>query len=241
MDTARFKYPSYFADSKSLFESMKLIDSVTGLSRGYLIMTNSKDSKSKSMPLVRITANRNELTQLRNLFDKVIIEKLQSGVSNRINVFQAILSSISDQHQFFLNYSQKPHDLAGSREENVRLNLALSDEINRLLEEVKKHKLFEIVSRFSDSECHHELHLSKSQGNQLATLFLLSLPRQLFQCFPMYASKALLDMQESHQFSGLDILFDEVRRLRGNWSDFLNSHCHECDASSLKTSCKKHK
>jgi hypothetical protein len=42
LDTARFKYPSYFVDAKLLFESMKPVDKVTSLSRGYMGISKGK-------------------------------------------------------------------------------------------------------------------------------------------------------------------------------------------------------
>jgi glutathione gamma-glutamylcysteinyltransferase len=39
LDTARFKYPSYFVDAKLLFEAMVPIDAVTTKSRGYMILS----------------------------------------------------------------------------------------------------------------------------------------------------------------------------------------------------------
>jgi glutathione gamma-glutamylcysteinyltransferase len=39
LDTARFKYPSYFVDARLLYDAMKPIDAVTNLPRGYFILT----------------------------------------------------------------------------------------------------------------------------------------------------------------------------------------------------------
>jgi hypothetical protein len=45
LDTARFKYPSYFAPVDLLWEAMKPIDSVTGLPRGYFILSRNPSFK----------------------------------------------------------------------------------------------------------------------------------------------------------------------------------------------------
>lgn len=39
LDTARFKYPSYFVDSKMLFDAMRPVDKTTNLPRGYMILS----------------------------------------------------------------------------------------------------------------------------------------------------------------------------------------------------------
>lgn len=42
LDTARFKYPPYWAPARDLYRSMIAKDTITGLSRGYLIVGNPK-------------------------------------------------------------------------------------------------------------------------------------------------------------------------------------------------------
>lgn len=42
LDTARFKYPPYWAPARDLYRSMLAKDAVTGLSRGYLIVGNPR-------------------------------------------------------------------------------------------------------------------------------------------------------------------------------------------------------
>lgn len=46
MDVARFKYPAYWVDIKDLFEAMKPIDTATGKSRGYVILSAKKSLTS---------------------------------------------------------------------------------------------------------------------------------------------------------------------------------------------------
>lgn len=45
LDVARFKYPSYFVSLRDLYESTKLIDRETGLSRGWYIMRKAEDAE----------------------------------------------------------------------------------------------------------------------------------------------------------------------------------------------------
>ncbi|KAI8592816.1 Phytochelatin synthase-domain-containing protein [Geranomyces variabilis] len=51
-DTARFKYPSYFVDGNLLYDSLGEIDAVTGLPRGYFILTKGE---AKPLSLCRIS------------------------------------------------------------------------------------------------------------------------------------------------------------------------------------------
>ncbi|KAI9168164.1 hypothetical protein H9P43_007536 [Blastocladiella emersonii ATCC 22665] len=43
LDTARFKYPSYFADVELLYQSLQLVDKETGLPRGYFLLQRRDD------------------------------------------------------------------------------------------------------------------------------------------------------------------------------------------------------
>lgn len=49
LDTARFKYPSYFVSVERLYESLFPIDVATGLSRGYFLLTANPDQPPISL------------------------------------------------------------------------------------------------------------------------------------------------------------------------------------------------
>ncbi|KAI9216651.1 Phytochelatin synthase-domain-containing protein [Blastocladiella britannica] len=51
LDTARFKYPSYFVDVELLHKSMQLVDTETGLPRGYFLLQRRADAIVETPPL----------------------------------------------------------------------------------------------------------------------------------------------------------------------------------------------
>eukprot|EP00659_Diplonema_papillatum_P014789 gene14789-22639_t len=79
LDTARFKYPPYWVDSKLLFESMRENDSETGKSRGwFLLQRNTTPSVSR---MVRTRAVSWEETRL--MVYHVVPEALAAGDERR--------------------------------------------------------------------------------------------------------------------------------------------------------------
>ncbi|KAI9099690.1 Phytochelatin synthase-domain-containing protein [Phlyctochytrium arcticum] len=65
LDTARFKYPSYFCDADLLYDAMQPIDKETGLPRGYFILTKGE---TRPIALCKINNENYNWPSLTKLF-----------------------------------------------------------------------------------------------------------------------------------------------------------------------------
>ena len=200
LDTARFKYPSYFVDSKKLFEAMKPVDKETGLSRGYLIF--SKYQHEKTLPLCRINLSNSQLEFLRRLFSEY--SNLYSADLNE-NLIKNLISAIfSSYPNFFIHFDSNGKDLAASSEQHVELENAIEKELKKFYQEITLHHLFKEVSQ--------SIQMPK-ENTLAATIFILSLPRQLFSTFHGQYAEKILHFQDINSFP-IDsrLLIEEITR-----------------------------
>jgi glutathione gamma-glutamylcysteinyltransferase len=222
MDTARFKYPSYFVDSKLLFDAMFPIDKATGLPRGYLLLSKGN---SKPLPLCRISAQKLEWATLTDLFWNKLPIILDRETDLAVAI-KTILTSIPHDYHFFTSIELNGFDLAGSKESNSQLTTDLREEIDKLLKETKDHSLYNIVSKISmdcsGSDPSHIRLENPSHLQSLATLFLLSVPRDLLNRLP---SNIVLQILQKRDIKNLPLLKEEVDRMSMQWSSMLSSHC----------------
>ncbi|KAJ2996880.1 hypothetical protein HDV02_006055 [Globomyces sp. JEL0801] len=229
LDTARFKYPSYFVSARTLYEAMSPIDSVTGLPRGYLILTKGS---AKALPLCRISATTIEWDSLTNIFWNQIPNYLAKHPNKHSlkDLLSIVISHMSNPHDFYTSFHTKGYDLAGSTEGNEQLALDLKSELNHLLEEAREHPIYPVVSQVltpCETSCEHEIHvkLNTSSKNELATLFFLSLPRELLSKLPPDLARSFLQFREHSTFAGLSLLREEVSRMSIQWDSMLNTYC----------------
>jgi glutathione gamma-glutamylcysteinyltransferase len=224
MDTARFKYPSYFVDGKLLFDAMFPLDNVSGLPRGYLLLTKGK---SKPLPLCRISAQSVRWEFLTNLFWSKLPSLLHKE-TKFVDAITIVLESIPHRYHFFTSIEADGFDLAGSKEKNCELTTDLRNEVNLLLEETKNHKMYEYVKQvpMDCTRCDNEVRLAKSSDlHALATLFLLSIPRELLFRLAPDIVRQLFQMRTESSMQGLPLLREEVERMTIQWSTMLSANC----------------
>jgi glutathione gamma-glutamylcysteinyltransferase len=99
MDTARFKYPSYFVDATKLYNAMFPMDKETNVPRGYVLL--SKGS-TKPLPLCKITIEKMQWNDLLNLFWNEIPKKTKNG-----NLTTLISKIIPHKYHFFTSITTK--------------------------------------------------------------------------------------------------------------------------------------
>jgi glutathione gamma-glutamylcysteinyltransferase len=224
MDTARFKYPSYFVDSKQLYDAMLPLDQSTMLPRGYMLLSKGE---SKPLPLCRIKAQQLEWSELTNLFWSKIPEQLNAKASVE-EILRVIVTTIPHKHHFFTTFETQGYDLAGTSENSRQLNQELSEELRKLLKQTSQHPVYAIVSKLPISclGCENEIRLIVPDTiYALATLFILSIPRDLLVKLPTETCRTLLELREDATFEGLDLLKEEVSRMSLQWGMMLNSYC----------------
>eukprot|EP00842_Homolaphlyctis_polyrhiza_P005363 jgi/Hompol1/5828/HPOL_002378-RA len=229
MDTARFKYPSYFVDARMLFDAMKPIDAVTGLSRGYFILRRGQTSP---LSMCQIAVKDVEWISFRKLFWDTLPRLLEQPSytachSDAKQLVSAIVNHLPAGFTDFTVFRTAGQDLAGSPGVDAALKSHLDQEIHILTEQVKYHPLFHMV---------HTALVQKTPSGAvdtttsvLATIFFLSLPDILWVDLPREARATLESLrswtalQTSTPQSKL--LQEEVARLSAQWSTMINAKC----------------
>jgi glutathione gamma-glutamylcysteinyltransferase len=113
LDTARFKYPSYYAHVDKLFEAMKPIDRETGLPRGYFLLAANPHQPPFTLCDISVAASdTNEQATvnwitLAKIFCKDIPERLHVEKPNTIQkVVEIVLSRIPKEYSIWVCLQQ---------------------------------------------------------------------------------------------------------------------------------------
>ena len=224
MDTARFKYPSYFVDANALYESMFPVDKVTNLPRGYILLSKGN---LKSLHLCKIQAPKLDWEFIINLFNNELPKKLVNA-NEMAQIVSIILKSIPHKYHFFTKIDADGIDLAGSAQSKTELSRALSEEVKRLENEVSKHPLYPYVESLNLNcfGCDNQITLESSKAlTTTAILFLLSIPRELVSKLPIQACKNLFSMRDPLEMKKVPLLNEEVDRMTMQWGSLLGSYC----------------
>ncbi|KAL2919867.1 hypothetical protein HK105_200784 [Polyrhizophydium stewartii] len=223
MDTARFKYPSYFADARLLFEAMKPIDPVTGLSRGYFLL---RKGDSTPLSLCQIVVKDVEWRSFRSVFWDTLPRLLADpSVHNSAeDLIRAIVSHLPAGFADYTAFRSAGRDLAGPPGQDAALQSQLDQEIHALTEQVTAHPLFRMV--------HAALAENTKAGavplttGVRATIFFMSLPDALWVDLPAAARSTLETLRRPQSLGARDsLLRSEVARLSAQWDTLLNSKC----------------
>jgi hypothetical protein len=223
METARFKYPSFFVDSKVLYDAMFPIDKVTGLSRGYMLLSNGNFIK---LPLCKIVLHSPEWNYLTNLFWKILPCSLQSVKDCKIAI-KNILEGIPFQYHFFTKVGVDGYDLADNVETRFEFTNSLNEQIKLLFSEIESHPIFTIISDIPFRTSGEKLTEGNSDLHILATLFLLTIPRDFIALIPPEIAREIFKLRSDQTMKELPLLREEVSRMAMQWSSMLNSNC-EC-------------
>ncbi|KAJ3340772.1 Structural maintenance of chromosomes protein 3 [Gonapodya sp. JEL0774] len=145
LDVARFKYPSYFASTKELYEAMKPVDKETGLSRGYFLL---RRGTRKHAPLCKVavhpSANRADLS---TLLTRSVPSYLASLVPRTLeDVVRAVLAAIPDDYRFLVSMQAPGVDLAGGDEQRKGVLERHKRMVDELVEEARNNGMFQVVA-----------------------------------------------------------------------------------------------
>ncbi|KND02209.1 uncharacterized protein SPPG_02694 [Spizellomyces punctatus DAOM BR117] len=216
LDTARFKYPSYFCDANLLYEAMQPIDKETGLPRGYFILT-----KGESQPISLLKLHQNiDWPRLNRLFchdlpqSFSLMEHLEPS-----DIIQHILSSLPADNGFLISLQHPGIDLAGPSDELATTHAV---QIQRLLTETVAHPMFTLVKRAVESS-HLASHSHTDGSLALATILLLAAPRELFVTL---SPKCVNQLSAARDVKSMTPLVrSEVERITEQLEVMLNRNC----------------
>jgi hypothetical protein len=205
LDTARFKYPSYFVGLRELYQAMNSIDNESRLSRGYLLL-----SKGDLKPL--------SLLKITDVFQYRTLSKEVSDITNQREFIRTILTKYMDNIKFL----DRGVDLAGDGLYNEYLK-----DFQLLRQQVLKHPLYpqvqDIISHMDLNSFKESTYLIEKQEHFeiLGTIILLSIPtRILVDCNLFEWFTFVSKIPESSR-----LLFEETGRISEQIETILNKHC----------------
>ncbi|KAI8918988.1 glutathione gamma-glutamylcysteinyltransferase [Powellomyces hirtus] len=253
LDTARFKYPSYFCDADLLYDAMQPIDNETGLPRGYFLLTKGE---SKPLALCRISVS--DLQQQRHDWHRIaqlfscdlpsafrLFHHHHHPSDDPINVGTAIpsvlvhiLSSLPTSLPFLISLQPPGVDLASATQALANHH---ATDIITLLENTRSIPLYshvrdalahpDLANAFPSSSSQPSPPLSAAEQREvttaLATIFILAAPRELFVALPRHLRVAFEDLRARHALTPL--LAGEVDRIGEQLEVLFNSYCNKCN------------
>lgn len=229
LDTARFKYPSYYVDVDKLYNSMAPVDSVTGLPRGYFILsrTDARNKYYKPISLCKLTKSLGiSNPKLASLFCHDIPSKMKTkNVQSIDEVVYIILDSVPAEYSSLIQLIdwKDAVDRVGPEEELAKKHYC---NIISLLQETRKHPLFKHVhavtssKRFSSTRTDHYPEYSSSA---LATMFILATPDETFKTLPIYLKDQILKFKNFDNIK--EPVLSEVSRISEQLSSLMNDYC----------------
>eukprot|EP00158_Paraphelidium_tribonemae_P005871 Partr_v1_DN27568_c3_g2_i1_m30554 putative glutathione gammaglutamylcysteinyltransferase len=230
LDTARFKYPSYFAPVDLLYESMQPIDKETGLPRGYFILTRNHDlyRNYKPLSLCKLTKSIGVSNpNLANLFCREIPARIDNAKpQSLLEVLKLVLTAIPAEYSALIsvNSSSSAVDLAAPVHDSTLTHLSKDHDrdLHALISETQKLDLFVIIKRALVELGGAEKKISDIDA-ALATIFILSSPLEIYRTL----SNDLMTLFRSHRNLSMssETLRMEVERIEDQLSTLLNDYC----------------
>lgn len=185
LDTARFKYPSYFADVKALYEAMQDVDPDTNLPRGYFLL--QKSVSSAPMSICKLSSQPAVSWDLLGKFFCSRLPQQLSKISPKSaeEVVEATLLEIPESYRYALQLPHYPGvDRAGNYEQHVDLQSTYAKMISELMGQVKCLPIYSVVKRTVErnAKLRDTYNHADSEELQLVltTILLLSIPSEAF-------------------------------------------------------------
>lgn len=134
LDVARYKYPSYWCNTDLLWDSLNMIDKVTGHSRGYFLV---KKADRTAIPLCKFNRDPNDWKPLSEFYMKTIPEEIQKkSPKNPKEIINCILDAIPESLDLFIipNYYLPP--------------LEARSQLKKLVEDAKASYYYQYVNEY---------------------------------------------------------------------------------------------
>ncbi|KAI8063486.1 Phytochelatin synthase-domain-containing protein [Gongronella butleri] len=245
LDTARYKYPSYWSPLKVLYESMHPVDKETGRPRGYFLISYDQDhppvklckpsddtatqaaqpqqvdTSSSSPPPPSTPLN---WATVAHSFCKRIPENMWLEKPRALDeAVQVVLRNVPAE---FTRVLASQSMMASSSQQNDDQEKAKAY-IRRLLADTTQSPLYPIVFR---SLYPHENPIQQQADNTqvdqqaaFATLFILGSPRMLYTSLPRDVQETL-DAYRKNQYM-TDVVQREVKRIAHEVAELTKSFC----------------
>jgi glutathione gamma-glutamylcysteinyltransferase len=218
LDVASFKYRPYFVSLPVLYQAMFPLDSVTGKSRGFVVMKKSESDVHSS---IHANTNMQPLSAITVEFARTV----QSAASQ----IRADLSSSDEDMKFTVKtlLEAVPQDLNDRlRSFTYRIIMGACGDhrtaINSLLAEIRRTRMYALTTEALKKSPRYVL------APELASVLLLSFPESVFSNLPVPALERLRSLRSMEDMGA--VLMSEIIQLRTD----LHSMCSSGDSCALK-------
>ncbi|CEJ02028.1 hypothetical protein RMCBS344292_16045 [Rhizopus microsporus] len=232
LDTARYKYPSYWCSIETLFESMKPIDKETGRPRGYFILSYNaeyppislckvkpNDRTSKQSGDDRPTKESAKLnwSTLAKSFCKRIPEDMWLEKPHTMeHVVKLVLRNVPQEYTSILaNKSLASFNATASEK--------AEEYINQLLYDTTKSPLYPVVMNALYSDRNMDTYTTVDYKAAFATLFVLGSPRMLYTSLPKELQDRLDGYRKSQDMT--PIMKQEIQRISEEVTELTTTFC----------------
>lgn len=249
LDTARFKYPSYFCDADLLYDAMGELDAVTGLPRGYFILTKGA---AKPLSLCRISVadlGGHDWSRLARLFahdvpDAALRMFQPPAVGDSDDstdavpaVLRHILAALPTTSPFIISLQPPGVDLASATQS---LATHHAEDVVALLTAARATPLYaHVVAALAHPELERAFPTSLTSSPQaaaegpdtravtaaLATIYVLAAPGRMFGGLSKPVRAAFEELRARHGLTPL--LAGEVERISDQLEILVNSFGRE--------------
>lgn len=240
LDTARYKYPSYWCPIETLFESMNPIDKETGRPRGYFLLSYDAEhppvslcnvgtencSKGKASEPVHTVPHirHNELTEA-----KLNWSTLAKSFCHRIpeNMWLEKPRSLEHVVQLVLRNVPKEYTSILANQSLASFNASTPDKaeeyINDLLYDTTKSRLYPVVMNALYPNRENHSYTPVDYNAAFATLFVLGSPRMLYTSLPRNLQDRLDNYRKGDDMTPM--MKQEVHRISEEVIDLTTTFC----------------
>lgn len=253
LDTARYKYPSYWCPIETLFESMKPIDKETGRPRGYFLLSYDAEHPPISLCTVKpenciateeasATQSSLENNKMESAATRVKEQEASPATEAKLNwstVAKSFCQRIPEnmwlekprtlQHvvQLVLRNVPKEYTSILANQSLASFNASTPDKaekyISELLYDTTKSPLYPIVMDALYPNRENQSYTPLDYNAAFATLFVLGSPRMLYASLPKEIQDQLDKFRKGDDMT--IIMKQEVHRISEEVTDLTTTFC----------------
>lgn len=234
LDTARYKYPSYWCSIDTLFESMNPIDKETGRPRGYFVLsynaerppislckvkTETNDRVSKAAPSKEDMAeSKLNWSTLAKSFCKRIPEDMWLEKPRTLeHVVQLVLRNVPPEYTSILANKSLASFSAATPDK-------AEEYINALFNDTTKSPLYPVVmDALYTNKKSNDTYTAIDYKAAFATLFVLGSPRMLYTSLPKELQDKLDGYRKAEDMT--TIMRQEVQRISQEVTELTTTFC----------------
>ncbi|CAI2190479.1 3350_t:CDS:2, partial [Funneliformis geosporum] len=219
LDTARFKYPSYFSSVDLLYDAMFPLDKETNLSRGYFLISSYTSQKAISLCKLSQEGYNTVVnwTNLGKTFCKDIPDRL---ITERPKTLEEVVKVVLNDPLIRSLQNSMQHDVDKST--SCEGNSESENYLSSLYNDIIMSPLYPIVLSEYKKQSPHPRQINEHQS-AFVTLFLLSFPTKLFTSLSPELVKELAQYRDRTDMSSE--LKREVEKVNEEIVDLIENFC----------------